>query len=141
LVSCRSRVSCYHSLLSIYILTPNSFDEVHFGKFAGYYIQRLFFFDVHPPLAKMMFGLVGYLVGFDGSFRFRTIGESYVENQVPYIGLRAFGASLHVMSIALVYTILKESGYSILTCFVAAALYLLGKIEKYIYIYIYIFFY
>ncbi|OBZ89302.1 Dolichyl-phosphate-mannose--protein mannosyltransferase 4 [Choanephora cucurbitarum] len=103
------------------------FDEVHFGKFAGYYLQRTFFFDVHPPLAKLMYAAVGYLVGFDGVYQFTTIGESYADNQVPYIALRALPAALNVLSVALVYRILKSSGASILTCFLVSTLYCLDN--------------
>lgn len=47
-----------------------SFDEQHFGGFTVDYLNRMFFVDVHPPLGKMMFAAVAYLLGFDGNFGF-----------------------------------------------------------------------
>jgi len=88
------------------------FDEVHFGKFAAYYITGQYYFDVHPPLAKLLFGLAGWFVGFDGSFLFENIGDSYTANHVPYVGMRALPAILGSLTIPVVYAIMKESGYS-----------------------------
>ncbi|XP_032143638.1 protein O-mannosyl-transferase 2 isoform X2 [Sapajus apella] len=39
-------------------------DETHFGKMGSYYINRTFFFDVHPPLGKLCAFLGSWLVPF-----------------------------------------------------------------------------
>ncbi|KAH9940907.1 glycosyltransferase family 39 protein [Epithele typhae] len=88
------------------------FDEVHFGKFASYYITHSYYFDVHPPFAKLLFGLAGWFVGYDGSFGFENIGDSYTEAHVPYVGMRALPAIFGSMTVPIVYSIMKECGYS-----------------------------
>ncbi|KAI0731331.1 O-mannosyltransferase [Earliella scabrosa] len=88
------------------------FDEVHFGKFASYYILRQYYFDVHPPFAKLLFGLAGWFVGYDGHFGFENIGDSYTEAHVPYVGLRALPAVLGSLTVPVVYAIMKECGFS-----------------------------
>ncbi|KAH9840262.1 glycosyltransferase family 39 protein [Rhodofomes roseus] len=98
------------------------FDEVHFGKFASYYITRQYYFDVHPPLAKMLFGLAGWFVGYDGHFLFDNIGDSYTENHVPYVGMRALPAFLSSMTVPIVYGIMKECGYSTIIAAFSASL-------------------
>ncbi|KAJ7577078.1 glycosyltransferase family 39 protein [Mycena floridula] len=98
------------------------FDEVHFGKFASYYILREYYFDVHPPFAKLLFGLAGWFVGFDGRFSFENIGDSYTENHVPYVGMRALPALLGSLTIPVVYAIMKESGYSTVIAAFSAAI-------------------
>ncbi|CCH42560.1 dolichyl-phosphate-mannose-proteinmannosyltransferase [Wickerhamomyces ciferrii] len=91
------------------------FDEVHFGKFASYYLQRTYFFDLHPPFAKLLIALVGYLVGYDGSFKFDNIGDSYIDNKVPYVAYRLLSAVLGSVTVPIIYLTLKELNYSIPT--------------------------
>ncbi|XP_032477470.1 protein O-mannosyl-transferase 2 isoform X3 [Phocoena sinus] len=61
-------------------------DETHFGKMGSYYINRTFFFDVHPPLGKMLIGLAGHLSGYDGTFLFQKPGDEYEHHS--YLGMR-----------------------------------------------------
>lgn len=107
----------------------NSFDEVHFGKFASYYILRTYYFDVHPPFAKLLFGLAGWFVGFDGLFQFENIGDSYTTNHVPYIGMRALPAILGSLTIPVVYAIMKQTGHSTVIAAFSASLILFGALH------------
>ncbi|KAK9421082.1 putative Dolichyl-phosphate-mannose--protein mannosyltransferase [Seiridium unicorne] len=108
---------------------PNEvvFDEVHFGKFASYYLERTYFFDVHPPFGKLLFALMGWLVGYDGHFHFENIGDSYITNKVPYVAFRAMPALLGSLTVSVTYLIMWESGYSLPACVVAAGLILLDN--------------
>ncbi|KAK4154043.1 Dolichyl-phosphate-mannose--protein mannosyltransferase [Chaetomidium leptoderma] len=108
---------------------PNEvvFDEVHFGKFASYYLEKTYFFDVHPPFGKLLFALMGWLVGFDGHFHFENIGDSYIVNKVPYVAFRSLPAILGALTVSVVYLIMWESGYSLPACIVAAGLILLDN--------------
>lgn len=79
---------------------------------------------MHPPLAKLMIAGAGYLLGFDGQYDFANIGDNYLDHQVPYIGLRALPATLNVLCVALLYLIMKESGYSLIICVLSASMYI-----------------
>ena len=81
---------------------------------------------MHPPLTKLLFGLTGWFVGFDGKFKFDNIGDSYTENHVPYVGMRAFPAILGSLTVPLIYAIMKESGYSNVVAAFSAILILFG---------------
>ncbi|ORY26861.1 hypothetical protein BCR39DRAFT_539830 [Naematelia encephala] len=98
------------------------FDEVHFGAFAGQYIRREYYFDVHPPLAKMLNGLAGWFVGFDGDFGFNNIGDNYTTNNVPYVGMRSFCAIMGSITVPIVYATMRESGYPVGIALFSAAL-------------------
>lgn len=92
-------------------------DETHFGKMGSWYINRTFFFDVHPPLGKMMIGFFGKLTGYDGTFPFNKPGDKY-EN-VSYVGMRlccvTLGAFLVPFSFLTVWEMTRSLPASILS--------------------------
>ncbi|ANB10931.1 dolichyl-phosphate-mannose-protein mannosyltransferase PMT1 [Sugiyamaella lignohabitans] len=80
--------------------------------------------DVHPPLAKMLYAVVGWFAGYDGEFEFSDIGVEYTtsENYVPYIAMRTFPAVLGVLTIMLSYSTLRASGVKPLIALFGSAL-------------------
>lgn len=102
--------------------TPDTvvFDEVHFGKFASYYLERTYFFDLHPPFAKLLIAFVGYIIGYDGSFKFDNIGDNYIRNNVPYVAYRSLLAIQGVATIPIMFYTMKTLGFSVAACFLSS---------------------
>ncbi|MCC7543798.1 phospholipid carrier-dependent glycosyltransferase [bacterium] len=67
---------------------PNQavFDEVYFGKFANAYYLHSYFFDIHPPLGKLLIAGFVWFFQFNPTQSFATIGTTYTDN--GYLFLR-----------------------------------------------------
>lgn len=98
------------------------FDEVHFGKFASYYLEGTYFFDLHPPFAKLLIAFAGWLVGYDGLFKFDTIGESYTSNSVPYVAYRSLLALQGTVTVPVMFLTMKTLNFSILACVLSSSI-------------------
>lgn len=77
--------------------------------------------------AKLLLAFSGWLISYDGHFEFENIGDSYLENKVPYVGLRVLPAILGSLIPGVVYNIMRESGYPLLVGVFSASLILFGE--------------
>ncbi|KAJ2551751.1 Protein O-mannosyltransferase 2 [Coemansia sp. RSA 1933] len=93
-----------------------TWDESHFGKFGAYYINRTFYHDVHPPLAKMLIGLSEYLAGHNGTFGFKGEYPAYVN----YTFMRSFTAMFGIGLAPLAYVTCLQLNMRRMVCALAA---------------------
>lgn len=61
------------------------FDEVHFGKFVSGYFSGEYFFDIHPPLGKLLIAGVAKISGFQPGFSFETIGQKFTDDSYKWL--------------------------------------------------------
>ena len=104
-------LSCYTRFHAIGKAPIVVWDEAHFGGFGSRYLKREFYFDVHPPLGKIIVGFVGLLSGYDGLFEFKS-GSEY-EDKVPYVAMRVLLATFGVLMVPLGWYTARELGMSL----------------------------
>ena len=66
------------------------------------------------------------LLAYDGHFLFDNIGDSYIDNKVPYVGLRCLPALLGSLTVPVVFCTMRDSGYGLVACIVATSMVLFG---------------
>lgn len=82
------------------------FDEVHFGKFINSYFTGEYYFDIHPPLGKMLIAGFAKLCGYSPGFDFNHIGEMFDSGNL-FI-LRFLPALFGALIPLAIYLILKQ---------------------------------
>ncbi|KAI6043303.1 Dolichyl-phosphate-mannose-protein mannosyltransferase-domain-containing protein [Pisolithus marmoratus] len=111
-------LSCWTRFHKIGLADVVVWDEAHFGKFGSHYLKREFYFDVHPPLGKMLVALAGLLSGYDGNFEFKS-GEKYPDT-VPYVAMRVMMATFGIALVPLGWYTAVELGMSQWACHLVA---------------------
>ena len=85
--------------------------------------------DVHPPLAKLLITLAGWLAGFNGDFDFKDIGKDYIEPGVPYVAMRLLPALMGILTVPTMFLTLKAAGCRTLTAAMGGALLVFGMAD------------
>jgi len=101
---------------------PNQivFDEVHFGKFISAYYTHEYYFDIHPPLGKLIIAGFGKLFDFKPEFSFAEIGEKFPDNK--YMALRFLPSLAGTLLPLVIYLLALELGFSRLAALIGGLL-------------------
>lgn len=91
------------------------FDEVHFGKFISGYFTHEYFFDIHPPLGKLLISGMGYITGFRPDFSFAEIGQKFPDRN--YLWLRLLPTLAGALLPIVIFFLVLELGLSPLAAF------------------------
>ena len=88
------------------------FDEYHFGKFVNGYLTGEYFFDIHPPLGKLVLTLAAHAGGYNGTtMAWAKIGDP-IPAAVNLFALRAGPALQGALLLPLLYIAGRAMGLS-----------------------------
>ncbi|KNC83299.1 hypothetical protein SARC_04443 [Sphaeroforma arctica JP610] len=93
---------------------------VHFLGFALNYVNREYFFDIHPPLGKFILAISTYFTDFDREFKADKIGRKYEDR--PFVVIRSTHAVFSAMMVPLPYLTLRAIGATRATSLLAGCM-------------------
>jgi dolichyl-phosphate-mannose-protein mannosyltransferase len=102
------------------ITYPNSviFDEVTFGKFLNCYAKGEYYFDLHPPLGKLLLAWAAYFGKINPNFTYEKIGTVFTDH--AYIWIRSLTALAGSLIAPSVFLLLRGFRFSLWVAVVAA---------------------
>jgi dolichyl-phosphate-mannose-protein mannosyltransferase len=86
------------------------FDEVTFGKFLNAYAKGEYYFDLHPPLGKLLLWWAAQWGGIDPTFNYEKIGTVFTQS--TYVWLRSLTALAGALVPTSVALIMRGLGFS-----------------------------
>src|SRR3989344_8069553 len=101
------------------------FDEVHFGKFASAYYTHQYYFDIHPPLGKLLIAGFGKLFNFQPEYSFANIGQAFPDQ--TYLALRFLPTLAGTLLPIIIFLLALELGLRRWAAFLAAMLVILDN--------------
>ncbi|KAI7897594.1 family 39 glycosyltransferase [Cokeromyces recurvatus] len=105
--------------------TSKAQKRAHFGKFGSFYLRHEFYFDVHPPLGKMLVGASGWLANYNGSFSFES-GKAYPDD-LDIATMRRLNAFWGVFLVPLAFGTAHQLQLSFSSCLLASTMVLLDN--------------
>ena len=96
------------------------FDEVHFGKFVTGYYTHEYFFDIHPPLGKLIVAGFAKIFNFEPEYAFANIGEKYPDKQ--YLILRFLPSLAGMLLPIVIFLLALQIGFGKTASFFAGML-------------------
>lgn len=103
------------------IFWPNGcvFDEVYFGNFTNYYTLQEFYYDIHPPLAKVIAFVFAHMAEYNASINFQ---DSHIYKYDDYVMLRITPATFSALCAPLAYLAVRFAGFGMAAGCCAACL-------------------
>ena len=98
------------------------FDEVHFGNFTNWYTKSEFFFDIHPPLGKLIMFWFANMSEYDGEINFHDDMNGKAYENGTYVPLRLTPAFFGAMCPPMLYLSVRFASFSKCAAFAAASL-------------------